>query len=120
MMISICEAIAKQEGFGVPGGRAMRNNNPGDIEFGIFARQFGADRIETLPPPRTPRFAHFPTVEQGYAAMRELLTRHYTAMSIAQMIYKYAPPSENNTEQYITDVCAWTGLERNTLIDKFL
>lgn len=120
MSMTICEAIAKQEGFGVPGGRATRNNNPGDIEYGNFARVHGADRIETLPLPRRPRFAHFPSVDIGFAAMRALLLDYYTGKSIAEMIYIYAPPSENNTEKYINDVMEWTGLGRNTLIDKFL
>ena len=120
MLVTICEAIARMEGFGVVGGRATRNNNPGDIEFGAFAHSFGALRIETISPPRTPRFACFPTVEAGFAAMRALLKQHYAGLSIAEMIYKYAPPVENNTEEYIKNVCTWTGLTRDMLIDNYL
>ena len=120
MALTICEAIAKMEGFGVVGGRATRNNNPGDIEFGPFAHSYGALRVETIAPPRTPRFAYFPSLEAGFSAMRGLLLKHYTGLSIAETIYKYAQPSENNTEAYISNVCKWTELMRNTIIDKFL
>lgn len=120
MLVTICEAIAKMEGFGVVGGRATRNNNPGDIEFGTFAHSYGALRVETIAPPRTPRFAYFPTPEAGFNAMRGLLLKHYTGFTVAEMIYKYAPPVENNTEEYIKNVCTWTGLTRNMLIDNYL
>ena len=120
MALTICEAIAKMEGFGVAGGRATRNNNPGDIEYGPMAKKYGATRVEEIAAPRVPRFAYFPDAESGFAAMRALLKQHYTGLTIAQTIYKYAPPSENNTEAYISNVCEWTNLTRNTLIDRFL
>jgi hypothetical protein len=33
--------------------------------------------------------------------------------TISQLIYEYAPPSENDTEKYIQDVVTWTGISRN-------
>jgi hypothetical protein len=121
--MTICEAIAREEGFGVPGGRATRNNNPGDINYGKFAIAHGATRLEIIPPglSSTPRFAYFPTVEMGFAAMRDLLSAHYGGMTIEQMLNKYAPPADNNnTSSYIKNVCTWTGLTPDTIIDQYL
>lgn len=120
--MDICEAIAKEEGFGVPGGRATRNHNPGDISWGPFARSHGATALETIPAgvKEPARFAVFPDDETGFTAMRALLDIQYAGQNIAQMIYHYAPPVENNTEAYIANVCEWTGLTRNTVIDAYL
>lgn len=118
--MTICEAIARQEGFGVLGGRATRNNNPGDIEFGTFAKAHGATAIETVPPGKTARFAFFPDPATGYAAMKALLAQHYKGMTIAAMLNKYAPPVENNVNTYLGNVLKWTGLTASTVIDHYL
>ncbi len=121
-MDSICQAIAKEEGFGVPGGRATRNNNPGDISWGPFARTHGATSLETIPPgiDEPARFAVFPDPAAGFAAMKALLEMHYAGQTVEQMIYHYAPPNENDTDGYIANVCKLTGLTPNTVIDQYL
>jgi hypothetical protein len=119
-MMTICEAIARQEGFLKPGSRSNRNNNPGDLEWGSWARAHGADRIETPAPHQIPRFAHFPDAQTGFAAQRVLLLQHYRGMTVLQMLNKYAPPVENNVSAYLKDVCAWTGLTPDTVIDAHL
>jgi hypothetical protein len=118
--MTICEAIAREEGFLVPNSRSARNNNPGDIEYGSFAKLHGATRIEVAPAHFPARFAYFPSVEVGYAAMKALLQMHYSGMTIEQMLNKYAPPVENATNTYINNVCTWTGLTPDTIIDKYL
>jgi hypothetical protein len=120
MTDTICQAIAREEGFGVPNSRSNRNNNPGDIEYGHFAQINGATRIEIVGVGQTPRFAYFPTPEIGFEAMKKLLASHYTGMTIAEMLDKYAPPVENQTNSYIANVCAWTGLTPGTVIDQYL
>lgn len=113
----LAAAIARMEGYlASPFSRAARNNNPGDIEWGFFARTHGADRIEVLSPGRTPRFAHFPTPEAGFAALAALITEHYAGSTIAAMMAHYAPPSENNTQHYIDFICAATGLPADHII----
>lgn len=82
------------------GVRNWRNNNPGNIEFGPFARQMGAVGSDG-------RFAVFSTLEAGTKAKEELLfgaKSKYIGLSIADAIARYAPPSENNTEAYIQQV----------------
>jgi hypothetical protein len=115
------QAIARIEGFGAsPLNRPTRNNNPGDIEWGPFARAYGADRIEVVPVGEIARFAHFPTVEMGWAALEALLRLHYGTLTVAQAIAKYAPPSENDTEAYIREVVKLTGISSNTIVSQVL
>lgn len=91
------------------GARNWRNNNPGNIEFGDFARRFGAIGSDG-------RFAIFPTYAAGRAAKAALIFegRNYRDLSIAQAITRYAPPSENNTANYINTVVAAAGVPAST------
>ncbi len=69
-------------GFLGGGTRAQRNHNPGNIEFGAFARQFGATGSDG-------RFAQFPSDAAGAAAMGALIRRKYAAglNTIRRMYY---------------------------------
>jgi hypothetical protein len=86
------------------GTRAWRNNNPGNIEFGPFARSQGAIGTDG-------RFAVFPTYEAGRAAKEQLLwgSKSYRGMTIGQAINRYAPPFENNTQSYASTVARAAG-----------
>jgi hypothetical protein len=109
--MTIIQAIAEYEGFNEPGTRAPRNNNPGDLDLEPWMASFGAV-LETIPPGihEQPRFACFPTVDQGWAALRALLTTDYLGMTVAAAFDKYAPPVENDTNAYTAFVCRETGL----------
>ena len=111
--ISICQAIAREEGFYVHGTRASRNNNPGNIVFGNYAKVHGASGTDG-------RFAIFPTAEDGFRAMADLIEAHYSELTVAQAISKWAPSNENNTEAYIHNVCLWTGLNPSTVIKPYI
>jgi hypothetical protein len=78
------------------GARNWRNNNPGNIEFGNYARSMGAIASDG-------RFAVFPTYEMGKAAKEKLIFEgaSYRALTLDQAIARYAPPSENNTAWYV-------------------
>ena len=57
-------------------------------------------------------FVQFRTIEFGLRAAFVLLHTYatkYGANCIRDIISKWAPPTENNTEQYIKNVCNWTG-----------
>jgi hypothetical protein len=86
------------------GNRNWRNNNPGNIEFGPFSQKFKALTGD-------PRFAIFPTYDNGREAKRELIFygKNYTNLSLSQAIARYAPPSENNTNSYIANVLGAVG-----------
>ena len=111
-MLTFIEAIGRQEGVLIPGSKAQRRNNPGNIEEGKFAQAHGAL------PPDGDRFAAWATPEAGYAAMRELLTIGYLGLTVAQAINKWAPPTENATNIYLGHVSAWTGLGAETVLDE--
>src|SRR5665213_1230256 len=116
-MITFIQAIARQEGFYAHGSRAQRNSNPGNIEYGKFARTHGGI-LETIPEgiTETPRFACWPTADAGYAAMRALLSGAYTGLTVAQALNKWAPPVENDTSAYQANVCKWTGFTPETVL----
>lgn len=112
--MTFIEAIAKMEGFGAnPSNIPTRCNNPGDICAGQFANAHGA--IPAAPDPHNPggppcRYAVFPNADAGLAALRALLTAHYAGLTVAMAVARYAPATENDTNEYIDNVCAWTGL----------
>lgn len=90
------------------GTRAERNRNPGNIIDSPFARSqpgyAGSDG----------RFAIFDDVASGMNAMERLL-RSYMARgrdTIAEIIAKWAPSSENNVGAYVAHVEQLTGIGR--------
>jgi hypothetical protein len=121
MTISIPAAIAKEEGWNAtPRSRARRNNNPGNIEFANWTKEYGAT-LEDAPDGVEARFATFPTPEAGFAALRALLGfARYKGHTLAEAIAAWAPPTENQTSSYLANVCAWTGLRSDSIIDAHL
>ena len=90
------------------GSRAWRNNNPGNLEYGKFARNHGAIGTDG-------RFAIFPDTATGFKAMASLLaTNSYQKLTIEGAINRYAPPNENNVENYLKSIERQTGFLRST------
>lgn len=93
------------------GSLAWRNNNPGNIIYGSFARENGAMAKGTR------SFAVFPDAESGRAALVALLkTDKYNNLTISRAIEKYAPPKENDVELYRRKLRKMTGLNLNIKI----
>lgn len=92
------------------GSRAWRNNNPGNLRYGKFAENNGAIGKDSG------GFAIFPSREAGEAAQINLIKKNYSKLTLRQMIYKYAPPSENDTENYLAQVVMRTGIGPNDVI----
>jgi hypothetical protein len=112
--MSFLAAVAREEGFYTPGTRPNRNSNPGDIEYGPFAQAHGATHGD-------PRFAVFPDAATGFAAMAALFRSHgYSGLTVEQALNRWAPPAENQTNIYITNVCAWTGCKPTDLVSSLL
>jgi hypothetical protein len=99
------------EGFGVnASNRPTRNHNPGDLEYGTFAKSHGATGSDG-------RFAIFPDDETGKKALYALLrTSEYSKLTVEQAINRFAPPNENNTKGYVASVTASTGLKASDLL----
>lgn len=136
--MNFLDAVAREEGANIAGSRPNRNNNPGDINDGAFARAHGADRIEIIPAGihEEPRFAHFKTFAEGRAAMKALfqvpgvfkfegkvrrLVSGYAGSTVREALYRYAPPADgNDTSSYEANVCAWVGCKPTDLIDPLI
>ena len=94
--------------------RGLRNCNPGNIRRSMVSyvgeKSYSTDRA----------FKQFESLEAGYRAMFVLLhtyrLRGYGS-TIEQMISRYAPPSENNTNGYIARVSASSGIAKDCLLD---
>jgi hypothetical protein len=87
------------------GDRNWRNNNPGNIEYGPFARQFGAIGSDG-------RFAIFPTEEMGRKAQDALLkSKNYANLSLADAVKRYAPSNENDPKSYANQIMKSTGID---------
>lgn len=91
------------------GTRSWRNNNPGNLKYGNFARSKGAIGTDG-------QFAIFPDYDTGHNAKKELITTTYYNYTIQTMMNAYAPPSENNTTAYIRYIVSRTGMSANTYI----
>lgn len=97
--------------------RGLRNNNPLNIR-----RVPGQHWKGQEPPSNSPlkgedrEFVQFSSVEYGIRAAFVLLrtySRKYKLNCIRDIITRWAPPSENDTERYIKNVCLWTGYGGN-------
>ncbi len=87
-----------------------RNNNPGNCISGTTSKKFNEIGVNG-------RFAIFASVVDGRNCMEYVIFNTYGTYSIADMMYKYAPPSENDTEAYISMIVNETGLGRNTILN---
>lgn len=97
----------------VEGNRNWRNNNPGNIEYGDFARSQGAIGTDG-------RFAVFPTYEAGRTAKGNLIfsSPSYQDLTLEQAINRYAPPFENNTASYLNQVVNASGIPSSTIMSQ--
>ena len=92
----------------IDGTPAWRNNNPGNIRDGEFAKNHGAIGEAN-------GFAVFPDERTGMGAVRSLLqTNTYQNLNLGDAISRYAPSSENNTAAYQNFVQRGTGISLDT------
>lgn len=91
--------------------RGIRNNNPGNIEYGPFARSRGATGVEPAG-----RFAVFNDAQEGLNAIADLLrSKAYAGGGIdtlSTVIEKYAPKKDHNdTLAYIQSAARRMGVD---------
>jgi hypothetical protein len=97
--------------------RSVRNNNPGNIEFGDFARSLGATGSDG-------RFAIFPDAATGQAAQAELL-RRYGAKgfnTVEAIVNRWSPQADpgnapGSTNNYARFVAQRLGVQPNQPLD---
>lgn len=105
--------VARLSGSGGKGPRNLRNNNPGNIEYGAFARAHGATGSDG-------RFAVFPDKETGSAAMDALLQKYANRdglNTVTGIVGKWAPPGENDSKGYAASVAKRLGVGPNDRLD---
>ncbi len=94
--------------------RGLRNRNPGNI------RRSGVRYKGECARSSDSEFRQFESVEWGYRAMFVLLhtyARRYGCRTVRDMISRYAPPSENDTEAYIRRVASVSRIDPCEEID---
>jgi hypothetical protein len=94
------------------GSLSWRNNNPGNLKFGEFAKKRGAVG------PGYGQHAIFPDVATGLQAQKELLfsdERGYNTKSISEAIAIYAPAGDGNSpKEYAAYVAKKLGVPKTT------
>ncbi len=94
--------------------RGLKNCNPGNI------RQSKSRYKGEVRPSRDPAFKQFESLAWGYRAIFMLLhtyrTRH-NLRTLAEMIARWAPPTENRTDAYIRAVARSTGIAPDEPLD---
>lgn len=98
--------------------RGVRNNNPGNIDRTGVAWQ-GEDRSAQARARET-RFCVFVSPEYGFRALaRTLLTyrNKHGLKTVRAVINRWAPPVENNTSAYVTQVATALGVAPDAVID---
>jgi len=97
-------------GMGAAGSIAWRHNNPGNL---MFIGQLGASMGE--PKKGGGHWARFASPELGWmAAVNDIRAKQRQGLTLAGLINKYAPSSENNTAEYIRKVASQLGVSPNT------
>lgn len=94
--------------------RGLRNHNPGNIRHSIS--RFRGE----VHPSTDAAFKQFEADEWGYRAIFVILRtyhRKHGLRTMAQMIRRWAPPTENATDRYIRSVTSLTGLRAEAEID---
>lgn len=86
--------------------RGLRNNNPGNIRRNSDVFQGEIASTDKA-------FKQFKTIAYGYRAIFCILRtyyRNYHLKTIRQLIGRWAPSSENDTESYVSQVSDYSGI----------
>ena len=100
--------------------RGVRNCNPGNIRMPPKKLEDKDKFIGELRPSRDKSFRTFVNMAYGYRAMHYLLRRYknsYQLNTLEQMISRWAPPTENQTDAYIDFVAKRSGIGRDQIVD---
>jgi hypothetical protein len=97
----LAQLISKEEGFGIPGAIPTVRNNPGDLRHAPNTSHDGEGSND---------IGIEPNVEDGWADLeRQLQLFADRGMTLRAVIYAFAPPSENDSEQYLNFICTGLG-----------
>lgn len=93
--------------------RGYRNNNPGNIRLNPYIKWEGQIDGDD------PSFVKFKSMEFGIRALMKLLINYQKRgyNTISKIINRYAPPSENNTSNYIQIISKRVGISKDAILD---
>jgi len=108
MPTKLAQAIAKMEGFGIPGAVPTRDNNPGDLRHSPHSSHDGEGPND---------IGIIDTAADGWADLELQLQRDAArGYTMADLIETYAPPTENDTQNYLNYVCNSLGITPQTTV----
>ena len=91
----------------------LRNNNPLNIRR-VAGQHWKGEILPSIQGgDGGGSFVRFSSMEYGIRAafcILDTYRRKYQDVCVEDIIARWAPASENNTEKYIKNVCLWTGL----------
>lgn len=99
--------------------RAFRNNNPGNIRTGAkWQGLMPRSQMNALQAQET-EFCVFMTPMWGFRALATIFHSYSREghVTIREMISRFAPPAENDTEAYIDAVASYCGLSPDAVFD---
>lgn len=101
LLYKLASAIASAEGYFVPGSLPARNNNPGDLRAAPW-----------LPSPKiVNNFWSASSPAQGIAGLYHQLALDIArGQSLRQLVTSWAPPTENNTANYLAETARRVGI----------
>lgn len=111
-MSKLAQLIAQEEGFNVPGSVPNRDNNPGDLRHSphSYHSPQDPDGIGIIDNPA-----------DGWADLnRQLALYAERGLTIEQMVYEFAPPSENDSAQYLAFLCSGLKCDPQMLVSDAL
>lgn len=93
--------------------RGYKNNNPGNIRWNPLIEWDGEIDGKDI------SFVTFKSMPYGIRALMKLLLNYEKRgyNSISKIINRYAPPSENNTSNYIRIISSKMGISKDKLLD---
>lgn len=108
-MTKLFQLMSKREGFGIPNSKPTRDNNPLDLEHAPHIHKWdGMIGIED-------------SLEDGILdGERQLELYASRRLTLSQMIHIFAPPSENDTEEYLRFICNGLGLPAEAFVSEAL
>lgn len=111
MATTLATLIARMEGWLVPGSLSQINNNPGNLRYVGQAGATGSYQ----------GYATFSTPKAGWAALeRQLRLDAAAGDTVETFINSYAPPSENDTGNYLRFLVSGLGVPASTPLSQIL
>jgi hypothetical protein len=106
----IAELIAQEEGYGIPGALPTRDHNPGDLRHSphSFHSPTNPNAIGQIDDP-----------QDGWDDLVGQLNdyvRDNPQITVSEAIYKWAPPTENDSAAYVSYVVSGLSCTEDTLL----